>query len=175
MATYRIELTPDDNDTFLVTCPALPGVVTFGETVEAARHHAVDAIETMIASMVAHDQDVPLDDGADGERVTLPLLTTLKVMLNCEVRRAGITRAELAHRLGWNRESVDRLFRLDHKSRVEEIEAAFRAGASSGRGGEASGLRVPLASRPVIRRGRSGTQTPPGAHAETRLQAGCRK
>jgi antitoxin HicB len=30
MATYRIELTPDDNDTFLVTCPALPGVVTFG-------------------------------------------------------------------------------------------------------------------------------------------------
>jgi antitoxin HicB len=127
MATYRIELTPDDNDTFLVTCPALPGVVTFGETVEAARHHAVDAIETMIASMVAHDQDVPFDDGADGERVTLPLLTTLKVMLYREVRRAGITQAELAHRLGWNRESVDRLFCLDHKSQVEEIEAAFRA------------------------------------------------
>ena len=59
MATYRIELTPDDNDTFLVTCPALPGVVTFGETVEAARHHAVDAIETMIASMVARRPGCP--------------------------------------------------------------------------------------------------------------------
>jgi antitoxin HicB len=126
-ATYRIELTPDDNDTFLVTCPALPGVVTFGETVEAARHHAIDAIETMIASMMALDQDVPLDDGTDGERVTLPLLTTLKVMLHREVRRAGITQPELARRLGWSRQSVDRLFRLDHKSRVEEIEAAFRA------------------------------------------------
>jgi antitoxin HicB len=31
-------------------------------------------------------------------------------------------------RLGWrSRESVDRLFRLDHASRLDQIEAAFRA------------------------------------------------
>ena len=30
-------------------------------------------------------------------------------------------------RLGWNRESVDRLFRLDHASRLDQIEAAFTA------------------------------------------------
>jgi hypothetical protein len=29
-------------------------------------------------------------------------------------REAGLTRAELMRRLGWNRESVDRLFRLGH-------------------------------------------------------------
>ncbi len=29
--TYPIKLTPDDNGTFLVTCPALPEVTTFGE------------------------------------------------------------------------------------------------------------------------------------------------
>jgi antitoxin HicB len=32
----------------------------------------------------------------------------------------------LARRLNWNRESVDRLFRLDHNSRLDQIEAAFR-------------------------------------------------
>ena len=127
MAAYRIELTPDDNDTFLVTCPALPGVVTYGETVEAARHHAVDAIETIIASMMAHGEDVPLDTGHGGVTVCLPILTRLKVTLYRELRCAGITRAELARRLGWNRESVDRLFRLDHRSRLEQIEAAFGA------------------------------------------------
>lgn len=127
MAAYGIELTPDDNDTFLVTCPALPGVVTYGETVEAARHHAVDAIQTIIASMMAHGEDVPLDTNHGGVTVTLPILTTLKVMLYRELRRAGISRAELARRLGWNRESVDRLFRLDHRSRLEQIEAAFGA------------------------------------------------
>jgi antitoxin HicB len=30
-------------------------------------------------------------------------------------------------RLSWNRESVDRLFRLDHASRLDQIEAAFKA------------------------------------------------
>ena len=39
----------------------------------------------------------------------------------------GVIRAELVRRLEWNRESVDRLFRLDHASRLEQIEAAFQA------------------------------------------------
>ena len=37
-----------------------------------------------------------------------------------------MNRAELARRLDWHRESVDRLFRLDHASRVDRIEAAFK-------------------------------------------------
>jgi antitoxin HicB len=37
-----------------------------------------------------------------------------------------MNRAELARRLDWHRESVDRLFRLDHASRVDQIEAAFK-------------------------------------------------
>jgi antitoxin HicB len=41
------------------------------------------------------------------------------------MRDAGVTRAELARRLGWHREQVDRLFRLDHASRIDRIEAAF--------------------------------------------------
>jgi antitoxin HicB len=124
---YRIDLTPDDNDTFLVTCPALPGVVTYGETKEDARRYAVYAIEEILAAYIDDGRDVPLDPGTDGERVTLPILTALKVMLYRELRSAGITRAELARRLGWQQESVDRLFRLDHRSRLDQMEAAFRA------------------------------------------------
>jgi antitoxin HicB len=59
MPAYRVVLEPDDNDTLLVTCPDLPGVVTFGETRKAALAHAVDAIEEMIASLVAHGEPVP--------------------------------------------------------------------------------------------------------------------
>jgi antitoxin HicB len=39
----------------------------------------------------------------------------------------NITRAELARRLNWKRESVDRLFRLNHVTRLEQFVAAFRA------------------------------------------------
>ncbi len=127
MTGYRIEITPDDNDTFLVTCPQLPIVVTFGATIKDAKAHAVDAIETALASMIDDGEDIPVPDGEEGETITLPLLTGLKLNLYWAVRDGGITRAELARRLGWNRESVDRLFRLDHRSRLEQIEAAFSA------------------------------------------------
>lgn len=129
MFGYEIELTPDDNGTLLVTCPQLPIVATFGETEAEARRHAVDAIETALASMIDDGEDIPAPTGDPdgGEMIELPLLTGFKVNLYWALRDAGITRAELARRLGWNRESVDRLFRLDHKSRLEQIEAAFAA------------------------------------------------
>ncbi|MDC7789276.1 type II toxin-antitoxin system HicB family antitoxin [Rhodoplanes sp. TEM] len=127
MLAYRIELTPDDNGTVLVSCPQLPIVATFGDTEEEARRHAVDAIETALASMIGDNENIPAPDDATGPTVRLPMMTSLKVHLYWALRAAGITRAELARRLGWNRESVDRLFRLDHRSRLEQIEAAFAA------------------------------------------------
>jgi antitoxin HicB len=127
MLGYRVELTPDDNDTFLVTCPDLPLVTTFGETEVDALAHAVDAIETALASMIDDGEDIPPPSGEQGPfLVRLPLLTILKVELYRRLRAAGITRAELARRLGWHREQVDRLFRLDHYSRLDQIEAAFQ-------------------------------------------------
>ena len=126
MLAYPITLTPDDNGTLLVRCPLLPIVVTFGEDEAGARAHAVDAIETALASMIDDGEDIPVPP-PDPDAVRLPLLTALKVELYWALRRAGITRAELARRLGLNRESVDRLFRLDHRSRLEQIEAAFAA------------------------------------------------
>lgn len=127
MLAFPIALTPDDNGTFLVTCPLLPIVITFGGTEIDARRHAVDAIETALASMIDDGEDIPHPPASDLSAVRLPLLTALKVELYWALRDAGITRAELARRLKWNRESVDRLFRLDHRSRLEQIEAALGA------------------------------------------------
>jgi len=125
MLAYRVELTADDNDTFLVTCPDLPVVVTFGETEAEAVRQAVDAIEVALASMIADSEEIPRPSDGPGQFVALPLMTTLKLNLYWALRESGLTRAELTRRLGWNRESVDRLFRLDHRSRLEQIEAAM--------------------------------------------------
>jgi antitoxin HicB len=132
MIRYKITLEPDDNDTFLVTCPDLPGVVTFGESRADAIRHAVDAIETWIASLIADGLPVPRPKAAARAKLneafaSLPALTTLKTELYWALQDASITRAELARRLKWNRESVDRLFRIDHASRLDRIEAAFHA------------------------------------------------
>jgi antitoxin HicB len=89
--------------------------------------HAVDAIEEAIAARIAQGEDVPEGHQRGPRLVRLPALTVLKVELYRQLRNIGITRAELARRLGWKRESVDRLFRLDHASRLEQLEAAFKA------------------------------------------------
>jgi len=125
---YPVILQPDDNNTLLVSARSLPRVVTFGETREQALHYAVDAIETAIAGMIDDEVDVPAPQTRQkGDFVPLPLLTAFKIQLYRELRAAETTRSELARRLGWPRRQIDDLFRLDHATSVDQIEAAFRA------------------------------------------------
>jgi len=76
--------------------------------------------------MIDDGEDVPVPP-ADPTAMRLSLLTTLTVQLCWALRATGNTRAELARRLGWKRESVDRLVQPDHRSRPEQLEAAFHA------------------------------------------------
>jgi antitoxin HicB len=132
MIAYRVKLEQDDNDTLLVTCPDLPGVVTYGQSRLEALAHAADAIEEWIATLISDGLEVPRPRPASRLKrneglARLPALSALKLELYWALRDTRITRAELARRLRWNRESIDRLFRLDHASRLDQIEAAFRA------------------------------------------------
>jgi antitoxin HicB len=132
MLTYLLEIAPDDNGTLLVTCPAFPEVTTYGEDKADARRHAIAAIEEAIAARISDGDALPPPAGEaalkrnKGLTVTLPLLTSLKAHLYTALRESGMTRAQLARHLGWHREQVDRLFRLDHASRLDQIEAAFK-------------------------------------------------
>jgi antitoxin HicB len=131
-----LDLTPDDNDTFLVTCPQLPEVATFGEDFHEARRRGAQAIEEALAARISKGRpsvDFEWQELLRDRRYDLlttapvPALTLMKVKLYDAMRRAGVNRAELTRRLEWNRESVDRLFRLNHASRLDQIEAAAGA------------------------------------------------
>lgn len=130
MSGYPIRRERDDNGTWLVTAPDFPEVTTFGDTVEDALAHARDAIEEAIAARIHDGMNLPAPlespPGAT-DFVELPAMTALKARLHTTTRELGITRAELARRLGWHREQVDRLFRIDHRSQLGQLEAAFRA------------------------------------------------
>jgi antitoxin HicB len=76
---------------------------------------------------MADGREVPEPKGKRRILVTLPMQTSLKVELYRLVTQENITRAELMRRLNWKRESVDRLFRLNHATRLEQFDAAFRA------------------------------------------------
>tara|TARA_R110002110_G_C13263676_1_gene701070 strand:+ start:316 stop:735 length:420 start_codon:yes stop_codon:yes gene_type:complete len=127
MRVYAIELTKDD-DSWLVTCPALPEVTSFGDTEEDARTHAADAIEEALAARIATGRDIPLPSVTNkGPNVVVPLQTQMKVELYQAMREDGKSRADLQRAMKTHRPQVDRLFDLNHASKLSQLEAAFRA------------------------------------------------
>lgn len=61
---YTVLFEPADEGGFVVTCPALPGLVTEGDTLEEARAMAQDAIRGYIESLQKDNQPIPSDEFA---------------------------------------------------------------------------------------------------------------
>lgn len=126
MLLFRIDTAPDDNGAVLITSPDLPELTTYAEAQDEIVRRALDAVEEALAARIASGLDIPAAEPEPGARIVSPsLLTRLKVELYRACREAGVSRAWLARELGWHREQVDRLFRLDHASRVDQLEAAL--------------------------------------------------
>ncbi len=58
---YTVLFEPADEGGFTVTCPALPGLVTEGDTLEEARAMAQDAIRGYIESLRKDHLPIPSD------------------------------------------------------------------------------------------------------------------
>ena len=125
MLAYPISL-EDDDGTVLVTSPDFPELTTFGEDRDEAVARAVHALEEAIAARIHDRKDIPTP--SQGETYALlPTLTSVKVMLYQGMRDQGIGKAELARRLGWHLPQVDRVLDVQHRSRLDQMEAALGA------------------------------------------------
>jgi antitoxin HicB len=58
---YRIILREEEDGTFTVIVPSLPGCLTFGHTVEDALAMAKEAIEGFVECMIARGEEVPIE------------------------------------------------------------------------------------------------------------------
>ena len=58
---YRILLRKEDDGTYTVIVPSLPGCLTFGHTVEEALKIAEETIEGFIECMIARGEEVPVE------------------------------------------------------------------------------------------------------------------
>ena len=59
---FTVIMTPDETGGYVVTCPALPGLVTEGDTLEEAREMAADAIRGYIESLQKDGEPIPTDN-----------------------------------------------------------------------------------------------------------------
>ena len=125
MLAYPIVL-EDDDGAVLATSPDFPELTTFGADRNEALARARDALQEAIAARIHDRKDIP--PPSPGEtRAVLPTLTVIKVMLYQCMREQGIGKAELARRLGWHMPQVDRVLDVQHRSRLDQMDAALAA------------------------------------------------
>lgn len=62
--TYTVFLQPEPEGGYTVTCPALPGLVSYGQSLEEARAMAADAIRGYIECLREDCEPIPESDPA---------------------------------------------------------------------------------------------------------------
>jgi predicted RNase H-like HicB family nuclease len=75
--SYAVLFEPAEEGGYVVTCPALPGLVTEGDTLEEARTMADDAIRTYLESLRKDGLPIP----PDREIKLEPVKETIRVVL----------------------------------------------------------------------------------------------
>ena len=129
MIAYPAKFTPEDG-AFTVTFPDIPEAITCGYSPAEAMAYAEDALATVLSIYMDRKQDLPKSSATRGRHiriVRLPALQEAKLSLYQAMREAGVRKADLARRLGWQKSQVDRLLNLKHASRLDQIEQALGA------------------------------------------------
>ncbi len=126
---FPVVLDPQPEGGFVVIFPNVPEAITQGEDEDEALLVAVDALETALSIYVDARKPLPVPSvPKKGQKTVSPsALECAKLGLYRAMLEQGIRKAELARRLGWHLPQVDRLFDLNHASRLDQIEAAARA------------------------------------------------
>lgn len=125
---YPVILERDTNGTILVSFADFPEAHTFGDDEADALRHAEDALATVVDAYIKDKRDIPLPSvKVTKYRVAMPALMEAKIALYDAMRGAKVTKSALARRLDWHLPQVDRLLAMTHGSKLDQIEAAFRA------------------------------------------------
>ncbi|EJN32313.1 type II toxin-antitoxin system HicB family antitoxin [Pseudomonas sp. GM80] len=128
MFEYALEVHEEPGCIWL-SCAEIPEMHAAGDTVEQALDSAIDGIETALSIYVDDRRLIPT--GLAGEQesgavLRLPALTAAKIALWNTLLESGVSKAELARRLGVQRPQVDRLIDFLHHSKIENVERALQ-------------------------------------------------
>ncbi len=126
---FRCRLEPDQDGGYVVTFPDLPFGVTQGDTVSEALAEAADCLETILATVVEMERDIPEPSklGAGEHLVSPSAVTAAQVALYTVMRREKVSHEDLAKRLGRPVAEVRRLTDLSTSPPLDEIERALAA------------------------------------------------
>ena len=112
---------------YVVTCCDLPQLVTQGDSLQAALEQASGAMDEVFATYLTEGMDFPAPSKPRrGERLASPPPETVaKAALYVAMRQAGISKVQLAKRLGVDEKEVRRLLDPHYGSKLPRIAKAI--------------------------------------------------
>ena len=126
---YPAKIKKDGAGFFLVTFPDIPFAATDGKTMAEALEEARDCLEEAIAVSIADNLDFPFSSSIRKGHHSIPLTARMsaKAALYIAVRETGISKSELARRLGVDEKEIRRMLSPRHQTKLPRIEQALSA------------------------------------------------
>ncbi len=121
---YPVNLEPDTGG-YVVSFPDIPEALTQGDDREDALAMALDALVTSFDFYFEDSRPVPSPSPVTGDYVEVPASVAAKVLLLNAFLASGLTRVELASRIGIKKQEVTRLFDLHHATKIDTIQKAL--------------------------------------------------
>ncbi len=124
---YPVMLKSSDEGGYVVTCRDLPQLITQGEDRQDALAQAMDAMDEVFAAYMIEGIEFPEPSKARrGEHLVAPPAETMaKAALYIAMRQAGISKMQLAKRLGVDEKEVRRLLDPHYGSKLPRIAQAI--------------------------------------------------
>jgi antitoxin HicB len=121
-----------DGDGFIARFPAIPEIVTGGETFEEAFNNAYDALEVALLTYAKGNVELPKDLTADKKDSAVHVIhvsasVVAKLEFIAAFRQSGMTRVALAERLGKAETEVRRMLNPYHGTKLAMLETAIGA------------------------------------------------
>lgn len=124
---YAAQLTPDPDGGLLVTFPDVPEALTFGENEAEALGSAAEALGLALRSYAVRGIAIPMAKAQAGYPVAVPAGDALKLAVIDAFRTTGITKTELARRIGKSENEARRILDPDHPTKLATLQKALRA------------------------------------------------
>jgi antitoxin HicB len=107
----------------------LPDCLTFGKGMRDALRMAEDCLDEGIAARIASGENIPMPSRPRaGERlVALPPQTAAKAALCLALREAGVSKSELARRLGCDEKEIRRMLDPHYGTKLPRLHRALVA------------------------------------------------
>jgi len=126
---YPVTLVPDEVDGgYIVTCRDLPETITQGNSVSECLEEAQGAVEAAINGRIYSNKEIPKPSKPrkNEHLVAVPLDTAIKAAVYIAMREQGITKSELARRLGVDEKEARRITDPRHGSKLSTMDKALR-------------------------------------------------